>query len=75
MESGEFGLTDTDESARYAMYFNLGDSASADVRVRPAMNLAIDREALSYLHSSSVPGRDRMSPPSPADRSIFVRSQ
>ncbi|MDV7352763.1 ABC transporter substrate-binding protein [Rhodococcus oxybenzonivorans] len=46
-ESGQFGLTDTDQSAWYAMYFNVDDPALADVRVRRAMNLAIDREALS----------------------------
>lgn len=46
-ESGQFGLADTDQSAWYSMYFNLDDPALADVRVRQAMNLAIDRAAIS----------------------------
>ncbi|WP_024795289.1 ABC transporter substrate-binding protein [Tomitella biformata] len=46
-ERNGFGLTDTDRSAWYAMYMNIGHPALADVRVRQAMNLAIDRQSIS----------------------------
>ncbi|MEE2059220.1 ABC transporter substrate-binding protein [Rhodococcus artemisiae] len=56
-DSGQFGLTDTDRSAWYSMYFNLDDPALGDIRVRRAMNLAIDREALSsgLLNNQCIP--------------------
>lgn len=46
-ERNGFGLTDTDRSAWYAMYMNIGHPALADARVRQAMNFAIDRQSIS----------------------------
>ncbi|PVX67101.1 UNVERIFIED_ORG: peptide/nickel transport system substrate-binding protein [Nocardia globerula] len=46
-KSSNFGVADTDHSAWYAMYLNADNPALADVRVRRAMNLAIDREGIN----------------------------